>query len=171
MSYSADDEVWADIYQFPDYKVSNLGRIYNNRLSKIMQISYSQHGHAKVSLTRPGEGRWTRSVAVMVAEAFCPYPDLNCDQVIFLDGELDNLYAGNLAWRPSWYAWKYTRQLKVTQPMSFHNLPVRNIRIDENYINIIHAGMSEGILFEDIWRSSYTGEEVYPYGSVYEIVR
>ncbi len=171
-------EVWKSIPGFPNYNISNLGNVYNIREQKIMRTSVNNFGHVKISLqtfVTDEEGnvikeRFTRSVATMVAEAFVEAPNWMCDRVIILDGEFSNVIAINLAWRPRWYAWQYTRQLKVPQPVHYHNLAVHNITTDYYYNNIIEAGMLEGLLFEDIWRSTYTGVNLFPHGFVFEIV-
>lgn len=168
--YSKTEEVWANIRNFPNYSISSLGRIHNKRFDIMMKISKSIHGHAKVSLSRDGD-RYTRSVAVMVAETFVEAPDPLCNRVIFLDGDLENVNYYNLQWRPSWYAWKYTRQLKTPQPRHFLNLPVVNETTGQEYRSIFDAGMNEGLLFEDIWRSTYSGARIYPYHHTFQIIK
>lgn len=165
------EEVWKDISQFENYKISNLGRVYNIRFDKLMCTSLTNHGHVKISLKSEETGeRFTRSVAMLVAESFVDQPNSMCDNVIVLDGDLSNVAAFNLAWRPRWYAWKYAHQLKSPQPIYFKNLGVHNITTDYYYNSIMEAGMKEGMLFQDIWRSTYTGAELFPYGFVFEII-
>jgi hypothetical protein len=136
----------------------------------MMKVSFTNHGHAKITLTDYWHQRHTRSVAQMVAEAFVMPPNELSVQVVILDGNFKNVRAENLVWRPRWYAWKYTRQLKMEQPLHYKNLRVVNIVKDQAYENIIVAGMTEGLLFEDIWRSTYTGDRIYPEGSIFEIM-
>lgn len=166
-----EEEVWQTIPDFSNYNISNLGRVYNIRRNSIMRTSLTNHGHVKITLKSDWTGqRFTRSVAVMVAEAFVESPNWMCDQIIVLDGNFSNVAATNLAWRPRWYVWKYTRQLKIKQPLHYRNLSVRNITNDFYYNSIIEAGIKEGLLFDDIWRSTYTGLKLFPNGSVFEIV-
>jgi hypothetical protein len=166
-----NEELWKPIPGFVNYRISNLGRVYNVRLDKIMRTSTNNYGHVKISLLVDNVGeRFTRSVAVMVAEAFVEQPHEMCDYVIVLDGDLSNVRADNLAWRPRWYAWKYTHQLRSIQPTHYRNLAVRNITTGALYNSIMEAGVREGLLFEDIWRSTYTGVELFPYGFVFEII-
>lgn len=164
-------EEWAEIPGFSNYLVSNLGNIFNTRYNKIMRTSINNFGHVKITLKADGTGeRFTRSVAFLVAEAFLEPPNWMCDQIIVLDGDFENVKSTNLAWRPRWYAWKYTRQLKDTQPLHYRNLVVHNITDNSYYNCIIDAGISEGLLFSHIWRSTYSGDHIFPYGSVWEVV-
>lgn len=165
------EEVWKNIPEFTNYDVSNLGRIYNRVRDKLMQTSLTNHGHVKITLLSEWNNkRYTRSVARLVAEAFCKPPNFLSDQIVVLDGNFSNVASKNLAWRPRWFAWKYTRQLKTQQPLYFKNLPVLNVVENVEYRSIIQAGMNEGLLFIDVWESTYTGRRVYPTGSVFEVV-
>jgi hypothetical protein len=38
------------------------------------------------------------------------------------------------------------------------------------YNSVIEAGMTEGLLFDDIWRSTYSGARIFPFGMEYEVV-
>lgn len=166
-------ELWITIPEFPDYEISNFGRVGNIRRGHIMRTSITQFGHVKITLkSEYSDARFTRSVAQLVAEAFVekPNPTHLCDHVIILDGIFSNVAADNLAWRPRWYAWKYTHQLKIVQPVHYHNLIVHNITTDRYYNSIIEAGIMEGLLFDDIWRSTYRAAELFPHGYLFEIV-
>lgn len=165
------EEEWKTIPDFPDYRISNLGRIYNTRRKHIMSLSVNNFGHIKITLKDSYTNeRYTRSVAQMVAELFVDPPDHQCTHIILLDGDFLNVAAHNLAWRPQWYAWKYTRQLKTHQPIYYKNLHVRNVDLDVVYRNVVEAGISEGLLFEDIWRSTYTSEKIFPYRHSFKII-
>lgn len=163
-------ERWRTIPEFNRYEISNLGNIYNSRFRQMMRISYSNHGHAKITLTDDLGDRYTRSVAQLVADAFVEAPNMMCDHLMILDGDLSNVIADNLAWRPRGFAWEYTHQLKIEQPVHYHNLRVCNLDTGIEYNSIIEAGIAEGLRFDDIWRSTYTGSRVYPYGSTFEII-
>jgi hypothetical protein len=179
------EEQWRQIEEFPNYDVSTRGRIYNRRAEQFMQTSRTNFGHMKVTLTLDGEGRsvkfrdgdgeeqeriekrFTRSGPRLVADAFLGKGNVLWDQVIMKDGDFENVQLDNLAWRPRTFSWKYTRQLRVQQPRHFESLPVINTETDIRYSSIIEAGMAEGLLFADIWRSTYSGERVFPTGSIF----
>jgi hypothetical protein len=165
------EERWRTILEFPKYEISNKGDIYNTRNNHMMRSSRTRIGHTKITLTDYDGLRYTRSVPLLVAQAFVAPPNLLSDYLMILDGDLSNVNSTNLAWRPRWFSWKYTRQLKLPQPNHYSNLPVHNVVTGSRYNSIIEAGVSEGLLFEDIWRSTYTGKETYPHGSIFEIIK
>jgi hypothetical protein len=163
---------WVTVREFPNYEISENGEIFNTRTQKLMRTSVNNHGHVKVNLTDFDGAQYTRSVALLVAESFVRSPGLMCDTVIILDGDFTNLRSDNLAWRPDGFAWKYTHQLKVQQPLNYHNLRVRNIVTGVEYDSIVQAGIAEGLLFEDIYNSTYMrGWEIFPTGSKFEVIR
>lgn len=166
------EEVWKVIPEFPSYKISNLGRVYSIRRDHIMRTSLNSSGHVKITLVSDYDGyRHTRSVAQFVAEAFVEPPDLLCDSVVLLDDNLENVAFWNLVWRPGWYAWKYARQLRKPIPLHFKNLRVVNLETAQKYDSIVEAGTTEGLLFDDIWRSTYTGAALFPNRSIFAVIR
>lgn len=164
------EEQWQPILEFPTYSISNQGRVFNHRTNRVMRTSRNNFGHMKISLVDEYGYRRDQSVAKLVAEAFVDAPNLLCDQVVVLDGDFTNLFAENLAWRPKWFAWRFTRQLKVKQPNHYYNLPVFNLETGETYDSIVEAGMREGLLFDDIWRSTYSGSPCFPQSYVFTVV-
>lgn len=169
MTIDLRNEVWADIPYFPEYQISNLGRVYNNRTDKMMSVSRNNHGHMKVSLLDWTGTRHTMALGFMVADAFVPKLNEMCDSVVVVDGDFTNIVAHNLAWRPRRFAYLYTRQLKIEQPIHFQNLPILNVSKGVLYNSIIEAGMSEVLLFDDIWRCTYTHLPALLTGDYFEI--
>jgi hypothetical protein len=163
-------EAWAFIEEFPMYMISDEGHVYSRRWDREIPTSQNQHGHMKVSLSDYDRGeRHDRSVARLVAKAFLTPPNSLCDHVAILNGDTTDVRASNLAWRPRWFVWKYSRQLKEEQPVRYYNIHVRNVTSQIGYINIFTAGIQEGLLFEDIWESTFRGSETFPYGQIFEI--
>lgn len=161
------DSEWRSIEGFPRYVINPQGQIYNVATNRYMRSSINNYGHPKISLLTETGGRHDRSVALLVAKTFLEKPNPACDRIIYLNGDLSDFRSKNLAWRPRWFGWKYARQLKVDQPAYYRSLPVINTTTDERYDNIIEAGMKEGLLFEQIWHSTYSGGPVYPTGDVW----
>lgn len=164
-------EQWKELSEFPNYEVNPLGEIYNRRTRSLMRINPTNHGHMKITLTAEDGSRYDRSVAMLVADAFVRPPNFMCDYLIVLDGDQANVRADNLAWRPRGFAWKYTRQLKLNQPLFYRNLQVLNTVSGVEYSCVVDAGMTEGLLFEDIWRSTHTGAFIFPTGSAFEVIQ
>lgn len=165
------EEQWRTIPEFPKYEISSKGEIYNSHRRIFMRTSSNNFRDIKITLTDYDGSRHTRSVALLVAQAFVNQPNYLCDCLVRLDGDMANVDARNLAWRPRWFAWKYSRQLRVPQPTRYHNLPVFNITEGIEYESVVEAGMIEGLLFENIWVSTYRGSETYPYGNIFEIIK
>lgn len=169
-------EEWRRIYEFPQYSISNYGRVRDEHRDRLMATSPNgfakyNRGHLKISLLDRATGvRYTRSIALLVAQNFVPAPDALSDAVIRLDGKEENVVAWNLAWRPHWFAWQYSHQLREDQPLAFTNLHVQNMDQGFVYKSIIEAGKSEGLLFHDLWRSVNTGARIYPHRCVYQVV-
>lgn len=163
--------LWAEIPGFSMYHVSDYGQIYNVRYHRMTKISQTNQGNSKISLIADTGIRHTVSVARLVAEAFVEPPNHMCETPIHLDGDLMNVAAYNLVWRTPRQAWLYARQMRTEQPAHFGRLKIRNISRGLIYNSIIEAGMEEGLLFRDIWESTYNGKRVPPHGFTYEIIK
>jgi hypothetical protein len=171
-----DDLSWHDIPGFPGYKINRLGDIFNNRTEAIMRPSLNQDGVVKIGLLDAFEVRRTVSVALLVAKVFLIKPETLYDSVIFLDANRQNVAADNLAYRPSWFAWTYSRQfngiiqpkykIKVTQ----HTRDNKQIAM---YDSIVAAAVKNGFLMRDIWRSinTYDFLPVYPSATYFRALR
>lgn len=168
MSDNPDLQQWAVIDEFPDYEVSDFGLIFSVRRKIVMKTTQNNYGNLKINLIN-SYGRQTRSVAPLVARAFVVPPDHSSVSVILLDGNKRNVAADNLEWRPHSFAWEYARQLRTPQPRHILNLKVTNVLTGEEYSNIESAGMAEGLLFKDIWRSTHQGSECYPTRAIFEV--
>ncbi len=103
------EEHWSDIPEFPNYCVSDLGAVVNKSTGRYLIQTMATGGTYKVGLVRAGK-QYTRSVKVLVAEAFVEGQSEIFNTPIQLDGYQENMRWDNLMWRPRWFAWKYTRQ-------------------------------------------------------------
>lgn len=165
----SDHEKWRTIPDFPSYEISDWGNIYNRRRRRMMRISHTRRGHAKITLTNGLGLRHTRSVALLVAEAFVTPPNYLCDHVMILNGENSDVRASNLVWRPRGFTRRYFIQIHTHQSLNYKNLPVRNVQTGQEYSCIMDLGIQEGLLFDDIWRSTYSGNNVFPIDNSFEI--
>lgn len=155
------DEIWVVCDEFPEYSVSSLGRVSNTKRGKIVKQSITQQGAAKVNFFKDGRHH-TRSVKVLVANAFVDGRTKTFDTPMHLDGNQANNEARNLVWRPRWFAWKYKRQLAHTK--YFKNLtgPIKDIKTGLVYDSIVDAGLINGLLFNEIRRSLIDQTPVFP---------
>ena len=91
-------EVWKNINDFPNYEVSNLGRVRNEASKRILKDAIdSSTGYFKVSLQKNGKGH-TKSVHRLVAETFLGLPSNSDMQVNHIDGNKSNNAVDNLEW-------------------------------------------------------------------------
>jgi hypothetical protein len=163
------DEMWESIFEFPEYDVSSFGRIARARDGFIMRLSRTGFGDVKITLRR-GMDRHTLSVKKLVADAFVPGRSEIFDSVICKDNDKTNLHDWNLLWRPYWFAWKYTHQFKEKYPPHYYNLPVMNIDLNVTYGSVVEAATAEGAIFEEVFRSCYSGDSIFPNWHTYVIL-
>lgn len=163
---------WRPIENFPGYQVSDAGEIWSDKTQQVISTSQNEAGVEKINLVRDGR-IYTRSVRVLVAEAFLPKQealatsDEDLPTPINLDGDPRNNTLGNLAWRPRWFAWKYAHQFKETVPTEFIKTPVIDIEHGKAYDSVCDAGVKEGLIWEYIYNSILTGKPVYPTGGIF----
>lgn len=159
-------EQWKTIEDFPDYLVSDHGRVANQKTGRILSLTRNQKGVLKVGLIA-GRGQQQRAVRLLVAEAFVEGRSDIFDTPIQLDGNRDNARADNLMWRPRWFSYKYAHQFTVSDP-AYHNRPVRDVKTKESYSSIFEASIRHGILAEDIWKSTLYNKSVQPTNQIFE---
>lgn len=142
-------EIWETIDEFPDYSISNWGRVSNDRTGRILVLTQNDHETVMVGLTHKGR-QHKRSVAVLVANAFLAYPYHELFRTpIHLDGDRTNNHADNLAWRPLWFAQMYHQQFKRDYPNRIH-VPIEVINTGEVYNNSLECAQALGVLERDL---------------------
>jgi hypothetical protein len=159
MSY--EDEVWADIEDFPRYEVSNAGLIVNSLTGRPVKVSKTQQGDVKVSLIDNQGFRRTVSVKVLVARAFVEGETEVFDTPVLLDGQSINLHESNIVWRPRWFALKYARQFNAFYPYYYDRGVVDN-RSKTVYQHVFDASTLNGYLMREILESCHNNRPVFP---------
>lgn len=144
---------------FPLYSVSDFGEVMNNNTWITKTRVKNQHGYNFVTLYQ-GPRRLSRQVSVLVAETFLRgmYP-LEWKTLIYLDGDLDNCKASNLAYRPRPYALRYNRAIRTVDRSQWH---LEHTAIDWNGVelhfdNVVDSAAHFGILTEDVLKALDTG--------------
>ena len=152
------NQVWHELDEFPDYAVSNYGEVVNIKTGFPRKTSINQFGIVKISLYR-GRELITRSVAVLVAEAFCEGQSEFFNTPIHLDGDRENCRADNLMWRPRWFAVQYHRQF---QSPEFHasDVHIRELDTGKEFYSVKDACMHFGLYYNDVYRSYVHGWSV-----------
>jgi len=122
-------ENWKTIRFFPDYSVSDHGRIRADRSGRLLSLNLNQYGLLQVGLMKGGR-QYHRSVPLLVARAFLPEVRGPFDTPINLDGDRQNNHIDNLVWRPRWFAVKYNQQFRY--PYENHiSLPIVDLKTGE----------------------------------------
>lgn len=163
------EEIWVDIYEFPNYAVSNYGRIRNTARSKIIKLSKTKQGAVKVNFALRGR-QYTRSVKVLVAEAFVDGRTYIFDTPMHLDGDQENNIAENIVWRPRWFALKYSRQFDNAR---LYNKPnkVYDKTTGEIYNTILDAAKENGLLCSALLIDIVNQTPCFPTGQIFDWVK
>lgn len=92
------NEIWKEILEFPNYEVSNLGRIRNKKTGLIRKQHKGKTciGYWNIMLWSKNKSK-NCLVHRLVANAFIPNP-LNKPQVNHIDGNRENNCVTNLEW-------------------------------------------------------------------------
>jgi len=154
------EEIWTELEEFPNYLVSNFGEVVNRRFNKSLSQSRTGQGTLKVGLWQ-GDKQVTRSVRVLVADSFVPGRTDIYDTPIQLNGDPLDIRASNLAWRPRWFAWKFSRQFLDKQTINQIG-PIRDMETGDVYETVYDAGIVNGLLFTDIRRSIFMKDSCFP---------
>lgn len=154
------NERWKEIDLFPDYSVSDLGRIRTDKSGRLLSLNMNQYGVLQVGLMRQGQQRH-RSVPLLVAKAFVPEPGGPFDTPINLDGDRYNNRSDNLLWRPRWFAIKYNRQFRYPYENSISK-PLVDLKTGEVTQNSLECAKRFGLLEDEIVLSILNRTYVWP---------
>lgn len=167
-------ERWRMILEFPNYSISDHGRVRNEDTGRILTRLSNQRGIAHVGLTR-SRVLYKRSITVLVAEAFlAPAGDIMDPEGVFdtpihLDGDRLNSHVKNLMWRPRWFAVKY--HLQFQQDGAGLNRPVEIIETGETFKSSWDAATTLGVLDREIVFSVMSKNYVWPLYQAFRLVR
>jgi hypothetical protein len=154
------EEEWKLIAEFPSYKVSNHGRIFNIKKKRMVALSRTKQGAVKVGLYHD-DYQHTRSVKVLVAEHFVKGRTKIFDTPMQLDLDQNNCRSDNLVWRPRWFTWKYSQQFAHVGKYDKFG-PIFVHETERLFINTVQAAITYGMLFEDIHKSVTQGKPAFP---------
>ena len=161
-------ELWTPVRGFEWYEVSREGLIRNFSTQKLLKPYPLPDGSMGVKLQIGGK-QSQQLVRRIVADAYCPKPTENSDSVIQKDYVKSNCAASNLAWRPRWFAWRYYRQSQEPIKQDWQIRPIRNRITNVLHANVVDAGLYDGTLWFDIYRSAQQRTWAFP-GMQYEFM-
>ena len=161
------EEEWYPIEEFPDYEISNTGLIVNSDTNRIMKTSKTLQGAVKVGLMGSDGKQYTRSVKLLVADAFVGGRDHICNTPIHLDGDQENCNADNLAWRPRWFAIRYLYQFQTIYAYDTTS-KIQDVDSGEVSTNPYEAAKRYGLLMDHIVKSCVNGTPCFPTAQVFK---
>jgi len=159
------EEIWIEIPDSEGYSVSNLGEVKNNSTGGLIKPQVSPHGVMYVPLYVNGE-KVTRAVKPLVAKMFVDGRTKIFDTAINKDGDKRNNRVDNLEWRPRWFAVKYSRQFLQEFEHETKG-PIEERKSGVIFETIREAGVTNGVLFRDIFTSCRTGAPVFPTSQIF----
>jgi hypothetical protein len=154
------EELWRPISHFPDYSVSDHGRIRADKSGRILSLNENQFGVLQVGLMKDGEQRH-RSVPLLVARTFIESPSSPFDTPINLDGDRHNNRVDNLVWRPRWFAIKYNQQFRYPFEHSIMEAII-DLKTGELSENSFECAKRYGLLEQDLVYSILNRTYVWP---------
>lgn len=159
-------EQWLPLQGYPNYSVSDLGRVRSDSHGAVLAISRTGNARPHVSLMLD-RVQLKRGLSLLVAKTFIksPRPDFNTP--IHFDGDLTNCRVSNLAWRPRWFAINHTAQF-ATNPGNSGQ--VRNINTGVVYGDVWDVVVAFGLLYTDVVKSIVNKTYVFPLMHCFEWV-
>lgn len=151
---------WRVIEDFPNYEVSNDGRVRNANTGRELGVYDNGHGILQVVMQRGGRS-CARAVHRLVAGAFLdPAPD-DCVPM-HRDNAWENNDSENLQWKPRWFAIRWTRQLRQLEPRDHRR--IRHLRSGVVYENALECARAIGgledlviLTAQSLWETTYMG--------------
>lgn len=158
---------WFPLDGYPGYSANRSGQIRSERRNKVLAIGINKSKHRYVCMTLDGE-QTTRALSKIIAETFVLNPrPRQFNTPIHLDGNLANCHADNLAWRPRWFAMKYTQQFYADLP---DTRAVRERDTGEEFENLWAPVMKYGLLYMDLMRAINNRTVTFPTMQMFEWV-
>jgi hypothetical protein len=161
-------EEWNKLEEFPDYSISNLGRVRNMKTGRYMALTRNQQGIVMVGLFRNGR-LYKRSISLLVAHAYLEQPKEPFTTPINLDGDRTNNEAANLMWRPRWFAYAYHRQFKRAYPHTIRR-PIMDMESHEISENSLECTKRYGLLERDLVLSILNNTVTWPTYQLFRVV-
>lgn len=139
------NELWAEISEFPHYSVSNYGRIKHKDRDLARKLTVNERGFVVIQLlSATSSSRYLRQVNVLVAKAFLPQPEyVDYNSVWHIDGDLKNCRAENLRWEMRSRVLEWNEMHRTGQPR-YTTPAVMNNETETLYANAFECALAEG---------------------------
>ena len=133
---------WKVIIGFPNYSVSDDGRVKNNKTDKILTPYPDSNGYLSVCLCRDGE-RSTKRIHRLVAETFIPNP-LGLHEINHKDGNKSNNHKSNLEYCTRSYNMLHSYRTLGKKPHSIDRKAVLCVETSTVYPTVEAAAKAVG---------------------------
>lgn len=135
-------EIWADIPEHDNYKISNYGRVLSKSRNKLLVINEMNTNKEYRLSVKLGEKSCIR-IPTTIAKAFIPNTN-NDTQIVFLDGDNHNVQLGNIQWKGLFRRHGFIEALKKDTTITgtalldyINGNPSKlNVIIDNNYVSL-----------------------------------
>lgn len=134
-------EIWKQVTDFPQYMVSNYGRVKNTKTGRFLNGTVNSRGYIRYDLCDNGK-RLVRHGHRLVAEAFLEKED-GKDCVNHIDGNKLNNRVSNLEWCTQ--SENMTHAYSVLGVEAYNKKPVRCVETGEIYLSSYEAEYKTGI--------------------------
>jgi len=140
------EEIWKDIKDFENYRVSNYGRIFSKKSNQILKPTSDKKGYLRISFYENGKSN-TQKVHRLVANAFiCNQNKLQ--QVNHRDENKENNCVENLEWCDNSYNRNYGTATARTAEANLNckstSIPVKCLETETVYDSIRDAERNTG---------------------------
>lgn len=137
-----NNEIWMDIKGYPNYQISNMGRVWSKKRQIYLKHNKNQKGYHTVCLYAINGKAKREQVSRLVALHFIPNPN-NYPCVNHKDENKDNNKENNLEWCSRSYNINYgTRNDKASQKIS---KPIRCVETGVVYKSGRDASLALGV--------------------------
>lgn len=147
---------------FPGYEIHEDGMVRNERTQHVLKTSPNSEGIIRVGLMKQASGKQVNaSLPRLVARAFVQGRSVQFDTPIQLNGNRFDCSAGNIAWRPRWFAVKFFNQFEDTDDPLFR-AKIYDVETLREYSDSREAASANGLLEAAIMNSVVSGEPCFP---------
>lgn len=147
------EEVWKIVNDYPNYEVSNTGRVRNRKSGRLLQQKLGREGrYMSVYLCNNGHEN-TQRVHRLVAKAFIPNPE-NKPQVNHIDGNRLNNHISNLEWCTSKENNLHAIKTELNHPGEYQKKPIRVIETGEIFNGVVECSKAIGADFRNVYQSA-----------------
>lgn len=153
-------ETWEVCEGYPDYAVSDFGRLEDLDKRHIVPTRTNQQGLVMATIRDESYLQRTRMVALLVAKAFVSNPvPKHFDSVIHLNGDRTDCRASNLMWRSRPFALRY-HEMFNNEP---YRVSVERSDTGEFFYSLRELCTTYGLIESHARMNMYNGDACFPY--------